>query len=332
MKISNETKVGALTAIAITLMILGYSFLKGRSLFKTGNYIYAKFNDVKGLQVSNSVFVNGFQIGNVIEIENTDANLTDILVAIKLNTNYNIPDNSVASIKDNPLGSPQMEIKLGNSKVFLKKGATIPSENSLGMFSALTNQLTPTTDQLKATLKELESTLKNINSIFDPKSKSNLQDAIANINKTTLMLAESTTSLNKMLEKQNGSIAKSMDNVNSITANLAKQNEKIDATLSNIKTTTENLSQADLKGSVASFKKSIDNLNGVISKMNSTEGSLGLMMNDKNLYNNLNNSVRSANILLDDLRAHPKRYLNFSVFGKKDKSGYLVAPLDSTKN
>ncbi len=332
MKISNETKVGALTAIAITLMILGYSFLKGRSLFKTGNYIYAKFNDVKGLQVSNSVFVNGFQIGNVIEIENTDANLTDILVAIKLNTNYNIPDNSVASIKDNPLGSPQMEIKLGNSKVFLKKGATIPSENSLGMFSALTNQLTPTTDQLKATLKELESTLKNINSIFDPKSKSNLQDAIANINKTTLMLAESTTSLNKMLEKQNGSIAKSMDNVNSITANLAKQNEKIDATLSNIKTTSENLSQADLKGSVASFKKSIDNLNGVISKMNSTEGSLGLMMNDKNLYNNLNNSVRSANILLDDLRAHPKRYLNFSVFGKKDKSGYLVAPLDSTKN
>ena len=332
MKISNETKVGALTAIAITLMILGYSFLKGRSLFKTGNYIYAKFNDVKGLQVSNSVFVNGFQIGNVIEIENTDANLTDIIVAIKLNTNYNIPDNSVASIKDNPLGSPQMEIKLGNSKVFLKKGATIPSENSLGMFSALTNQLTPTTDQLKATLKELESTLKNINSIFDPKSKSNLQDAIANINKTTLMLAESTTSLNKMLEKQNGSIAKSMDNVNSITTNLAKQNEKIDATLSNIKTTSENLSQADLKGSVASFKKSIDNLNGVISKMNSTEGSLGLMMNDKNLYNNLNNSVRSANILLDDLRAHPKRYLNFSVFGKKDKSGYLVAPLDSTKN
>ena len=332
MKISNETKVGALTAITITLMILGYSFLKGRSLFKTGNYIYAKFNDVKGLQVSNSVYVNGFQIGNVIEIENTDANLTDIRVAVKLNTNYNIPDNSLASIKDNPLGSPQMEIKLGNSKMFLKKGATIPSENSLGMFSAITNQLTPTTDQIKASLKELELTLKNINSIFDPKSKANLQDAIAHINKTTLMLAESTTSLNRMLEKQNGSITKSMDNVNSITNNLAKQNEKIDATLTNIKTTTENLSEADLKGSVASFKKSIDNLNLVIAKMNSTEGSLGLMMNDKKLYNNLNNSARSANILLDDLRAHPKRYLNFSVFGKKDKSSYLMSPIDSSNN
>ncbi len=332
MKISNETKVGALTAIAITLLILGYSFLKGRSLFKTGNYVYAKFNDVKGLQVSNAVLVNGFQIGNVIEIENEDANLNNIIATIKLNTNYNIPDNSLASIKDNPLGSPQITIKLGNSKTFLKKGATIPTENSLGMFSAITNQLTPTTDQLKATLKELELTLQNINSIFDPKSKSNLQDAIVNINKTTLMLAESTTSLNKMLDKQNGSIAKSMDNVNSITTNLANQNEKINATLTNIKSTSENLSEADLKGSVASFKKSIDNLNSVITKMNSSEGSLGLMMNDKKLYTNLNNSVRSANILLDDLRANPKRYLNFSVFGKKDKGGYLLSPLDSTKN
>ena len=332
MKISNETKVGALTAISITLLILGYSFLKGRSLFKTGNYVYAKFNDVKGLQVSNSVLVNGFQIGNVIEIENEDANLNNIIATIKLNTNYNIPDNSLASIKDNPLGSPQITIKLGNSKTFLKKGATIPTENSLGMFSAITNQLTPTTDQLKATLKELELTLQNINSIFDPKSKSNLQDAIVNINKTTLMLAESTTSLNRMLEKQNGSIAKSMDNLNSITTNLANQNEKINATLTNIKSTSENLSEADLKGSVASFKKSIDNLNSVITKMNSSEGSLGLMMNDKKLYTNLNNSVRSANILLDDLRANPKRYLNFSVFGKKDKGGYLLSPLDSTKN
>ncbi len=332
MKISNETKVGALTAIAITLLILGYSFLKGKSLFKTGNYIYAKFTDVKGLQVSNAVYVNGFQIGNVIEIENEDANLKSIRIAIKLNTSYNIPDNSIASIKDNPLGSPQIDIKLGNSKTLLQKGATIPSENSLGMFSAITNQLTPTKDKLNAALSELELTLKNINSIFDPKSKSNIQEAIANINKTTLMLAESTTSLNRMLEKQNGSIAKSMDNVNSITSNLASQNEKINATLSNIKTTSQNLSEADLKGSVTSFKKSIDNLNTVIAKMNSTDGSLGLMMNDKKLYNNLNNSVRSANILLDDLRAHPKRYLNFSVFGKKDKGGYLVAPLDSTKN
>lgn len=332
MKISNETKVGALTAIAITLLILGYSFLKGRSLFKTGNYIYAKFNDVKGLQVSNTVFVNGFKIGNVIEIENEDANLTNILVSIKLNSNYKIPNNSVASIKDNPLGSPQIDIRLGDSKEFLKKGATIPSENSLGMFDAITNQLTPTKDKLNAALKELELTLKNINSIFDPKSKANIHDALTNINKTTLMLAESTTSLNSMLEKQNGSIAKTMDNVNSITTNLANQNQKIDATLTNIKTTSENLSEADLKGSVASFKKSIENLNSVINKMHSSEGSLGLMINDKKLYNNLNNSVRSANILIDDLRAHPKRYLNFSVFGKKDKGGYLMAPLDTTKN
>lgn len=331
MKISNETKVGALTAIAITLLVIGYNFLKGKSLFTTGNYIYAKFTDINGLKVSNGVYVNGYKIGNAIEIKNVDENLTSISVGIKLNSNFNIPDNSIATIKDNPLGSPQIDIILGTSKVFLESGATIKSENGLSMFSTISKQLTPTADQLKSTLQELELTLKNINSIFDPNSKSNIQEAIANINKTTQMLAGSTESLNRMLEKQNGSIAKSMDNVNSITSNLAKQNEKIDATLTNIKTTTDNLSQADLKGSVTSFKKSIDNLNLVINKMNSKDGSLGLLMNDKTLYNNLNNSVRSANILMDDLRAHPKRYLNFSVFGKKDKGEYLLAPLDTTK-
>ena len=332
MKISNETKVGALTAIAITLLIIGNSFLKGKSFFKTGNYIYAKFNDAKGLQVSNSVYINGFNVGNVIEIDNEDAYLKSIIIVIKLNQKFNIPNNSIASVKDNPLGSPQIEIKLGAGTTFLKSGDTIQSENSLGMIGALTNALTPTADQLKVSLKELEITLKNINSIFDPKSKANLQDAIANINKTTLMLSQSTASLNNMLEKQNGSIAKTMDNVNNITKNLANQNEKIDATLTNIKTTSQNLSEADLKGSVTSFKKSIDNLNAVISKMNSKEGSLGLLMTDKSLYNNLNNSMRSANILIDDLRAHPKRYLNFSVFGRKDKGGYLVSPLDSSNN
>jgi phospholipid/cholesterol/gamma-HCH transport system substrate-binding protein len=133
------------------------------------------------------------------------------------------------------------------------------------------------------------------------------------------------------MEKQNGSIAKSMDNVSSFTNNLAKQNEKISATLDNVKNTTENLSEADFKGTVNNLKAAIDNLNGVVAKLNSTNGSLGLLMNDKSLYHNLTNTVRSANILMDDLRTHPKRYVSLSVFGKKDKTGALQAPLEPSK-
>lgn len=329
MKISNETKVGALAAIAITMLILGYNFLKGRSFLKTGNFIYARFNDTKGLKVSNGVYVNGFQVGSVYDVENEDANLRSIVVAVKLNDAYHIPDNSTASIADNPLGSPQIDIILGNSTNFLKNGDYVKSENNLGLMGSISKQLSPVADNLKSTLKSLDSALKNINSIFDPAAKNNLQTAIANITKITDMLSKSSVSLNTMLEKQTGSIAQSMDNVNSFTKNLANQNEKISATLENVKNTTENLSEADFKGTINNLKKAVDNLNGVVAKLNSNNGSLGLLMNDKTLYNNLTNTVRSANILLDDLKTNPKRYVSFSVFGKKDKTQPLQAPINN---
>ncbi len=102
--------------------------------------------------------------------------------------------------------------------------------------------------------------------------------------------------------------------------------------LSNVEKTTENLSKADIDGTVAQLKTSIETLNSILAKASSTDGSLGKLLNDKTLYDNLSNTVRSANILMDDLRVHPKRYVNISVFGKKDKTGPLMAPLDSTKN
>lgn len=330
MKISNETKVGALTAVAITLLILGFNFLKGKSLFKTGNFLVAKYHDTKGIMVSNAVFVNGFQVGNVYDIENEDASLQNILITIKLKGNYNIPSNSIATIKDNPLGAPNINITLGNSPTLLRSGDTLQTANSAGLLGDLSSKLGPIGDAAKATLQTLDSVLRNVNYIFDPTAKGNLQQVFANMNKTTASLMSSAASLQTMLNQQNGAIAQTMNNVNSFTKNLADNNEKVTQMMSNIEKTTENLSKADIDGSVASLKSAIDNLNGLLTKVSSTDGSLGLLLNDKKLYNNLNNTIRSANILVDDLRMHPKRYVNVSVFGKKDKSQPLMAPLDTT--
>ncbi len=332
MKISNETKVGALTAIAITLLILGFNFLKGKTLFKTGNFIYAKYTDTKGIMVSNGVFINGFQVGSVYDIENADANLSAIVVAIKLKDNYNIPSNSVASIKENPLGNASITISLGDAPTYVKSGDTILTSSSAGLLGDVMNKLGPVGDQIKATVGSLDSVLKNINTIFDPATKNNLQEVIANINKTTASLVVSSASIQAMLNQQTGAITASMNNVNSFTKNLADNNEKVTRMLSNVEKTTENLSKADIDGTVAQLKTSIETLNSILAKASSTDGSLGKLLNDKTLYDNLSNTVRSANILMDDLRVHPKRYVNISVFGKKDKTGPLMAPLDSTKN
>ena len=331
MKISNETKVGALTAVAITLLILGFNFLKGKTLFKTGNIIYAKYTDTKGIMVSNGVFINGFQVGSVYDIENADKNLSAIVVAIKLKDNYNIPANSIASIKENPLGNASITIALGDAATYVKSGDTILTASNAGLLGDVMNKLGPVGDQIKATVGSLDSVLKNINTIFDPATKNNLQEVIANINKTTASLVVSSASIQAMLNQQTGAIAASMNNVNSFTKNLADNNDKVTRMLGNVEKTTENLSKADIDGTVAQLKNSIETLNTILGKMSSTDGSLGKLLNDKALYDNLTNTVRSANILMDDLRVHPKRYVNISVFGKKDKTGPLMAPLDSTK-
>lgn len=332
MKISNETKVGALTAIAITLLILGFNFLKGKTLFKTGNYIYAKYNDTKGIMVSNAVFINGFQVGSVSDIENTDQNLSSIMVVIKLRSNYNIPTNSVAIIKENPLGSASIQIALGDAKTYLATGDTVLTASTAGLLGDVMNKLGPVGEQIRTTVHSLDSVLKNINTIFDPNTKHNLQDVIANINKTTASLVVSSASIQAMLNEQSGAITQSMNNVASFTKNLSDNNQKVNRMLDNVEKTTDNLSKADLAGTVDKLKTTISSLNTILSKIDSKEGSLGKLMNDKALYDNLTNTVRSANILMDDLRVHPKRYVNISVFGRKDKSGPLTAPLnDSTQ-
>ncbi len=332
MTVSNETKVGALTAVAITLLILSFNFLKGKTLLKTGNYLYAKYTDTKGVKISNPVYVNGFQVGAVADIENADPSLKSLIVAIKLTDVYDIPSNSIAVINENPLGTPSIEIKLGNGKTFLQQGDTLETAESKGLLSGVMDKLGPVTEQLEKTIETLDIVLKNINSVFDPQTKNNLQAVIANVNKTTESLVVSSASLQQMLNQQTGAVAQSMNNVNMFTKNLSDNNEKISQTLSNVTKASDNFSKADLAGSVDQLKAAIGNLNKLVDKINSNEGSLGKLVNDKALYNNLNNTIKSANILVDDLRVHPKRYVNISVFGKKDKTGPLMAPLaDSVK-
>lgn len=333
MKISNETKVGALTIIAVTFLILGFNYLRGRTVLKTGFFLYAQYTDIKKLMPSNPVFAKGFQVGSVYSTESIDDKLDGILVELKLNSDYKIPDNSVAIIETNPLGTPGLNIVFGNSTKYLETGDTLKTEASPDMLAGITSKIAPVADQLKETLASLDAVLKNINTTLDPNAKTNLQQVIANLARSTKSITGSTASLEKMLNTQNGALASSLNNVDAFTKNLAANNEKITATLSNVQQTTENLSKADIDGVVSKLKESVDHLNDVMTKVNSTDGSLGALLNDKQLYTNLNNTITSLNTLMDDLRVHPKRYVNVSVFGKKDKGDYLISPLqkDSTK-
>lgn len=324
MKISNETKVGALTAIAITVLILGFNFLKGRGGMSTSNKIYAVFPNVEGLVVSNPVFINGLQVGKVTDLREKDRNLTGIVVTISLSKTINIPRNSIATLNSALLGSTSVTIHLGQSTEFIMEGDTLRSERSLAFADKLQKSIDPAIDNVNKTLASLDEVIQKLNMILDPNTRNNLQSIIAS-------LATSSRSLEQLLNTESGMLAKSINNINVITGNFARNGNKIDSTFSNLQAVTGHLAKAKIEDAIASVQKTMARLEAGISKIDSKDGTLGLLLNDRQLYDEIRRTNRSLTILLDDLRINPKRYINISLFGPKDKRGPLKAPLDTLK-
>lgn len=331
MKISNETKVGALTAIAITLLVLGFNFLKGKSFSTKKVKLYAVFQDIKGLANSNAVMLGGKQVGTVSATD-FSGDLRSITVTLNMDKNYNLPSNSTAVINASLLGTIVLELKLGSTKTFLKNGDTLNTAATLGMLDEAMQKLNPVLGQVKGAVKSLDSVLITLKNVVDTNAKMNIQSTLGNINRLTASLVQSSAALNNLLTSQSGVLAKSLNNMSSFTGNLAANNEKITGLMTNLEKTTANFSKLDLEKTLNTLNETMAELKGSIGKINSKEGTLGLLMTDTRLYNNLTATTNKLNLLLDDFRLHPKRYVNVSVFGKKDKSTPLMQPLPDTVN
>jgi phospholipid/cholesterol/gamma-HCH transport system substrate-binding protein len=328
MTISNETKIGSLTAIAITLLILGVNFLKGKSLSGKSTQYIASFTDIQGLAKSNPVVINGKEVGNIYETDG-GKDMRRIAVTVNMKEEVNIPDDSYATISKSLLGNVQLEIKLGNSQSYKKSGDTLKAVSSGDFLNGVVQKFDPVLMQLTTALARLDTMLYNINGIFDPHAKNNLSRMFENLNKTTSALAVSSASLQSLLNAETGAVAKTMDNLNAFTGNLKNNNEKIDQTLGNLQTVSDKLAKLDLEKTLSSLDGTINQLKTTLT---SDKGTLGLLMNDPKLYNNLNATSNKLNLLLDDVRVHPKRYINISVFGKKDKNSPLMVPLPDSVN
>jgi phospholipid/cholesterol/gamma-HCH transport system substrate-binding protein len=331
MKIANETKIGALTAVAITLLILGFNFLKGKTFFGKSYNLYARYTDVQGLTTSNPVVINGLQVGTVYNIT-TDKNMKEILVNINLTKDVNIPINSVATIKPSLLSTPSLEIKLGDAAKYLAKNDTLNTASSAGMLDAAVQEIRPVLGQVKNGVKSLDSLLLNVNGLIDPNAKNNISGILENLNKTTAGLVVSSASLQTLLNTQTGTLAKSLSNISSFTGNLAGNNDKLTGVLTNLDKTSANLAGLDLQKTLGTLNTTISELQATIGKLNSNNGTAGLLLNDTKLYNNLTATANKINLLLDDVKTNPKRYVNISVFGKKNKPSALMVPLPDTLN
>ncbi|MFN5333564.1 MAG: MlaD family protein [Bacteroidota bacterium] len=324
MQISNETKVGALTIIAVTFLVLGYNFLRGKSVINNkSNVIYAKFADIGTLDISNPVKIKGYRIGNVSDINGTDENISEVVIAINLKTKVNIPKNSKAVIINSLTGVSTVSIIPGNDPNFLRSGDTLLSEPNPDLMSKVMTGLDPVLISMKATVDTLRNVLHGINNVLSPNTQNDLKATIENVR-------ISSKNLSVLLDSESGSFAKTLNNTAQFTENLNKNNAEIHSIISHLNTTSHNLSQTKFKEAVDTLNQTLSSLQTVLNKLKDKDGTMGLLLNDPALYNQLEQTGRSLHILLDDLKTNPKRYVHFSLFGKKDKSKPLSAPLSDS--
>ncbi|RZM29455.1 MAG: MCE family protein [Pedobacter sp.] len=316
MKIANETKVGILAAFSIALLIIGYNFLKGNAIFSTETILYARYTHVDGLGVSKPVLINGFQIGRVDKLQLQPDGT--ILATLKIKGKYEIPKNSTARLESTDLlGSKAIVMALGTGRDFAQDGDTLNANVEKNLMEAVQ----PVQKKAEAIIGKMDSILTSINSIVNPNFQKNVDKSFTSIAATLASLEATSKKVDQMVGNEGSKISVILTNAESISSNLKNNNAKINAIMNNINSITDQVAAANFKQTIENANKAVADLQGVVNKMNNGNGTLGLLLNDSKMYDNLNNASKNLDNLIIDLKQNPKRYVHFSVFGggNKDK-------------
>ncbi|WP_415324390.1 MlaD family protein [Chryseobacterium sp. MMS23-Vi53] len=315
MKFSKELKAGVIALLAIVGFVVLFQFMKGRSLFTTDNIFYAKYDNVEGLAQSSPVSINGLKVGQVDKIIPRTAKdgKIDFLVKITVDNNFEFSKNSTLEIFEPSLmGGKEMRINLMYGGQTAKDGDTLRGAFKLGTLGSLSSQVGPVKDQLQVVLHRVDSLMTNANQLVDAQNRQEIKALLSNLNKTVAALQTTAGSVNSLVGHNDPKLQKVLDD-----ASVTMQSGKV--TLDKYGNLAESIDTKKLNATIANLDATVGQLNNVVSGIDRGEGSLGKIMKDDQLYNNLNAASTNLNALIEDLKAHPKKYVNFSVFGKNNK-------------
>lgn len=316
---SKEARIGLLVAISILVFFAGFYFLKGSNIF-SGEYEYrAYYENVQGLQPSAAVQIQGLQVGKVSKINLNRGQLGGpIEVDIAISKKTRLPRGTVAKLTSlDLLGTKGITLDLGTSSDLVDDGEKLPSAVEGGLVDKISVEVTPLLQDVRKVVNSIDSVLLSVNDIFNAQARADLQMSIASLHTTM----DNFSVVSNRLNGQSAALAHVIQNADKITTNLANNNENIDRTLKNLRTTTDNLSQAPLKEAIHNVDQAAANVKDIMRKVNENEGSLGLLVNDKTLYNNLTKTLDELSKLSADLKSHPSRYINLTIFGRKARVG-----------
>ena len=290
--ISKEIKIGIATIISLTLLYIGVNYLKGVNLFKPANYFYVSCTNVKDISISTPVFVEGFKIGLVRSIEYDYSSVNKITLEISLDKGMKINKGSYVEIGSTLLSGAELNIMLNNySGEYLKPGETLEGRIKGGMMTSVEEEILP---MVAGMLPKIDSILTGLQALV---SNTALAESLNNLEKTTKQLETSSIQLNSFMRKD-------------IPGLFSSLNE----TTTNLSTFSNNLNKLELEQSINSLNSTLGNINTLTYKLNAKDNSLGLLLNDSLLYNNLNRTVENASGLLFDVKQNPKKYVRFSLF------------------
>lgn len=307
---TKEIKIALVAIVGIVLLFFGMNFLKGVSLLSTGNKYFITFNDINGLSGSSPIKANGYKVGSVTSINYDYDNSEQIVVEVDIDEQFKVPVGTIAEISSDLLGNVQIDLVMGDkSQGFIQPEGTIEGRINGGALAQV-KEMVPQVEKL---LPKIDSILTSVNYIVaDPA----LPSALHHAEQVTYDLTNTTKQINTLMADVNKNIPGLMGKAGGVLDNA-------NVAMGSVVSVTDNLSgkisQLDLESTLNELHSTLANLKTFSEALNNNKGSLGLLMNDRAMYDNLNATMAHADSLLVNLREHPKRYVHFSVFGKKDK-------------
>lgn len=307
MKLSREVKTGIFAIFSIVVFILGYNFLKGSEFFDTAKVFYAKYDNVAGLSASAPVTVNGMQVGKVRNVHLATKRGGKVVVEFTIEEDFEFSKSSVIQIYSSGfIGGNNLGVLPNYEDTSIaQSGDTLQGQMQAGMIDGILEKFTPIEKSILSTLKKLDSVLIDVNDIMDDKTKSNLRGSISNLNKTMASFNSAANKMNTLLAENHEELDSTFKNLEITTGNMAKF--------------SDSLAQIEVSKLIGELEGAIGKFNSVASQIESGEGSVGKLLKDEKLYDNLEGAARQMEQLLQDMKLNPKRYVHFSLFGKRPK-------------
>ena len=311
MKITRELKTGIVAVSVIALFIWGFNFMKGLNIFDGPIKTYVtEYNNVQGLNTASVVTINGVDVGKVVDIKfNKDPEKRgQLIVEFSVEADFEFSKNSIAKIYSTSLmGGKSLAIVPSYEGEMAKPGDFLQGEIESDIFSSVTEKLNPLQAKVENVIVSADSLMTGLTDVLDTKSRENLKLSIAKLNATISNFEIISKSVDQLIKNNEEKLGKTLENAELMTNNLAKL--------------SDTLVNANLGLTIKNLEATVTNLNKILASVNEGNGTLGKLLNDEEMYNNLTNASKEMEELLREMKLHPKRFVHFSLFGKKDK-GY----------